>query len=129
MACNSRKRLLDSMSQESVKRCKFDGDVMDLQYDGNTEELQEDKKEVETNPSVSQYIPNVSCAGYIQRMQGIHFVSSNRVASTVPQFGACEQMWLAAQNGNQNQQPFAIGNNADIQKKLATGLSEVCQVA
>ena len=57
MACNSRKRLFDSMSQENVKRCKFDDDVMDLQHDDNTQEMQEDKQEVETNPSVSQYIP------------------------------------------------------------------------
>ena len=44
MACNSGKCWLDSMSQENVKRCKFDDDVMDLQYDENSQEMQEGNK-------------------------------------------------------------------------------------
>ena len=60
-------------------------------------------------------------------MQDIHFLSGNHVPSPGPQFGACEQMWLVAQTGNQNQQPFATGNNVDVQMKLMKGPSKVCR--
>ena len=113
--------------QEDKQEVETSLSVMDPQYVDNTQEMQKDKQEVETSLSVSQYIPSISCAGYIQRMQGIYSLHSNQVASPTPQLGACEQMWLAAQAGNLNQHPFAIVNNVDVQVKLTKGLSEVCR--
>ena len=107
-----RKRSLESTLDHREKRCKFDEDVM-MEPDnlGQTVKEKETVESVETAPAIDDFFPNISCAGYIQRMHSYHVTNSLQG----PQFGVSGQLMAAC------------GVVDSVQAKLAKSLNQVGQ--